>query len=234
MRRLGMVALFIAHGLSAQAEPDTLTIQQAKARFAKADRALTEAWTAAKKSVVPQLAAELAERQRDWVNARKATAVFDSGVHKSEARTSPEVYQLMAEATERRTDFLRRVATQTDTTMTGIWHDGWNTTVRILEQNDRLLFEFEVPGVAALAGVAAWNERIGWFSDRGKPYQETREANICFLWHGWKMEVVSANTRHYFDRRSGIDRTYYKVGSLTKEDEAALTGAAEAGEYNPQ
>ena len=233
MLRLGtaVVLLLLSGSVWAQ-EEEQVPLPQAKARFEKADRALREATAVMSKSVVPELAKELARVQRDWLTARLDTAAYDAGFSKKASATgSAEYYLIAAAMTEKRAEFFQRIAKQKDTTMTGVWGNGWGTVLRTVDQDNRLFFQFDEPHVARLSGVAAWNDRIGWFSDRDSPHWRHREANICFIWHGWKLQIVSANTLQYFDRKTPIDNTYYKIGSLTDEESVALVKAAEANDY---
>ena len=60
--------------LAAAAEEKPKTLAEAKAAFAKADKALNEAWAAAKKALGESEFAELQIKQRDWLKYREDQA----------------------------------------------------------------------------------------------------------------------------------------------------------------
>ena len=99
--------------------------------------------------------------------------------------------------------------------------------MKIVEEKDRILFVFEVINSTDLSGVAVWNDRIGWFSDKDNLARGDREANICFIWRRWTLEVVSANTTYYFGRRATINGTYYKIGELDEQEQTKALSAAQ-------
>src|SRR5205085_5056432 len=55
-------------------EQKSKSLEEAKAAFAKADKALNEAWAATKKSLAEPDFAELQVKQRDWVKYREDQA----------------------------------------------------------------------------------------------------------------------------------------------------------------
>ena len=66
-----IVAIVLATPVFVSAEEQTpKTLAEAKAEFAKADKALNEAWAAAKKALPESEFAELQVKQRNWVKYR--------------------------------------------------------------------------------------------------------------------------------------------------------------------
>lgn len=218
------------------AEEKQAALVEAKAAFNNADRELNQAWSAAKKSLEPEMFAELQQTQRQWLEFRDDRADLASGTtaDKETAQRSPSYFTTAADLSDARAKFLRGVIAQKDTVLTGLWDDGFGGTIEIVAQDTRLLFLFQVVrghtnDIGALAGVAAWNERIGWFSDKGRSAEKSAETNICFIRREWKLEVVSANANYYLGKRAFFDGNYYKVASLDEKEQVKLIQIAESG-----
>jgi hypothetical protein len=115
-----------------------------------------------------------------------------------------------------------------------LWIDGQGGTVEIVEQNGRLLFDFNVVrgpahNLGVLAGGAVWNEGIGWFSDKGRDKEKAGETNIAFIRRDLRLEVIAANASHYHGHRAYFDGLYFKAASLDAQEQAATARAGEAG-----
>lgn len=216
-----------------QKEP---TLAEAKAAFAKADRALNEAWAAIKDALPESTVQELTIRQRAWVEYRDRRARLEaSGADEAAARRSPSYFSTAAELTEDRVKWLRGRAKGPGDTLTGSWVDSYGGTLEIVEQENRLLFVLSVVrghnfNMGSLAGVAAWNESIGWFSDKGRDKDKTDETNLSFIRRDGEIEVTGANTSHYHGAHAYFDGHYCKVASLDEKRKAAVIQAAESGE----
>lgn len=215
-----------------QKEP---TLAEAKAAFAKADRALNEAWAAMKKALPESEVQELTIRQRAWVEFRDRRARWEAPEpDETAARRSPSYFSFAADLTQDRVKWLRGRTKGYGDTLTGSWIDSYGGTVEIVEQENRLLFVFSVVrghtlDLGSLAGVASWNERIGWFSDKGRDKDKADEANLSFIRRDGEIEVTGANTSHYHGVHAYFDGFYCKVASLDDKQKAAVIKAAESG-----
>jgi uncharacterized protein YecT (DUF1311 family) len=216
-------------------EQKQLTLAEAKAAFAKADKALNDAWAAAKKALGESDFAVLQIKQRDWVKYREDLARGanrDNG--EPEGKQTAVYLQTAAELTSTRVDWLRSRITNVDESLTGLWSDSFGGTLEIVEEKNRLLFVVQaVRGrtfhTGSLAGVATWNTPLGWFSDKGRNKEKTDETNVAFVSRGSVLEIIGANTSYYHGARAYFDGEYCKVGKLDEKQKAEVTNAAETG-----
>lgn len=221
---------------------EALSPRQAKAKFEKADKALNDAWTAAKAALPESEFNKLKESQRAWVEYRDYLArspLYTGAEAQGElALDSPDYLSSAAELEDMRTEWLKAlVHTQqkADDTLTGIWTDSYGGTLRIIEQGGQLFFIIEcVRGptshVGGLSGVAAWNQTIGWFSDKGRDAGKDGVANLSFILRDNQLEVIGANTDYYHGARAYFDGSYVKTGGLTAKTQAKVMKAAKSGE----
>ena len=119
-------------------------------------------------------------------------------------------------------------------TLTGLWIDSYGGTLSVVQQEGRLLFTCEVvrgptSHTGEISGIASWNQRIGWFSDKGRDAEKTEESNLAFVDRDGCLEVIGANTSEYHGARAYFDGTYCKVGPLDEKEQAELIKAAESG-----
>ena len=63
----------------AYAQKKQATLAEAKARFERADRRLNDTWAAAKKSLQPEMFAEIEKVQRQWAKWRDDQARMEAG-----------------------------------------------------------------------------------------------------------------------------------------------------------
>lgn len=232
---LSAIVLLLPTFVSA-AEEKPKTLAEAKAAFAKADKALNDAWAAAKKALDESEFAELQMKQRQWVLYRDDRARGEER-HKSDAdaKKSPDYWETAAELTQARADWLRgRIRNDTDPVLTGLWIDSYGGTVEVVQEKDRLLFVIEVVRgptfhTGSLAGVATWNDPLGWFSDKGRDKEKPEETNVAFIRRGFVLELIGANTSYYHGARAYFDGEYCKTGDLDAKAKAEVTKSAEAG-----
>lgn len=234
MNRLALVLLLVS--VVARAADQRSTLVEAKAAFAKADRALNEAWAAIKKGLPDKIFAELKGKQREWLESRDRRALESSPTPKdaAEAKRSAIYWETAASLTQARARWLRRLADNEDDPLTGLWTDGTGGNLEIAERKEQLLFVFHVvrgPSlhVGVVAGTAQWNTSIGWFSDKGREADKPDETNIAFLEKNGHLEVIGANTGYYHGARAYFDGGYYKIAPLEASDEAKVVKAGEAG-----
>ena len=227
-----------AVALAQQEEEKAPSFAEAKAAFTKADRALNQAWIAAKKAVTSDAAAQLTQSQREWLEFRDYRAGSESEqAGQKDPKRSSIWHSVAAELTDSRAEWLRGRARTADAeeTLTGLWIDSYGGTLSLVQQESRLLFVCEVVRgptyhVGAIAGVASWNQKIGWFSDKGREPEKTDETNNAFADREGCLELVGANTGHYHGARAHFDGIYCKVGTLSAEEQAKVIKAAESGE----
>jgi len=216
------------------AEEKPKTLAEAKEAFAKADKALNDAWAAAKKALDESELAALQAKQRQWVLYRDDQARGeDRNMSEADAKKSPDYYETAAELTQARADWLRgRISN--DTELTGLWIDSYGGTLEVVQEKDHLLFVIEVVRgptfhTGSLAGVATWNDPLGWFSDKGRHNDKPEETNLAFVRHGSLLELIGANTSYYHGARAYFDGGYCKTGTLDEKAKAEVTKSAEAG-----
>jgi uncharacterized protein YecT (DUF1311 family) len=236
-----LLTIFAILTAAAFAQPDKKpTLVEAKAAFAKADRELNAVWEQLKKEMSEPRMAELRAKQRDWVEYRDhlASSPGYSGAPDDEAaaKNSPEFFDTAAALTSDRTGWLRGFLSKAlDESMTGTWTDSYGGHVDVVEKDGKLHFVFNcVRGhsahLGALAGIAQWNETIGWFSDKGRDKDKTDETNLAFVMDGGILEVHGANTQPYHGARAYFDGDYIKTGALPAKAQAAVLKAAESGD----
>lgn len=234
MNRLALVLLLLT--AAARAEDQTPNPTEAKAAFAKADRALNEAWAAVRKTLPDKIFTELKAQQREWIESRDRRALESSPNPKDavEAKQSAVYWQTAASLTESRANWLRRLADNEDDPHTGLWTDGNGGNLEIVEHKEKLFFVFHVvrgrgSHGGAIAGAAQWNTPLGWFSDKGREEDKPDETNIAFVEKERHLEVIGANTSYYHGAHAYFDGNYYKIGPLDTKDEENVVKAGESG-----
>ena len=175
-------------------------------------------------------------KQRDWVKYRDDRARGDDrNMSDADAKKSPEYYETAAELTQGRADWLRgRIKNATDPVITGVWTDSFGGKVEIVQEKERLLFVLSVVRgptfhTGALAGVATWNEPLGWFSDKGRDKDKPEETNVVFVRRGFVLEIIGANTTYYHGARAYFDGDYCKTGELDAKQKLEVIKAGESG-----
>jgi uncharacterized protein YecT (DUF1311 family) len=233
LRGLGILILFPILCLAAEEKEPTLA--EAKAAFAKADSVLNEAWTAAKKTLTANVLEELTIKQRAWVLFRERRALLETREEdEAKAKQVPGYFTIAAELTDDRVKWLRGRSKGDDDSLTGLWIDSYGGTMELVEQDGRLLFLFNVVrghsfDVGAIAGVAVWNTKIGWFADKGRDPDKADETNLAFIRRDSELEVAGANTSYYHGRQAYFDGGYCKVAPLDEKQKSVVIAAAESG-----
>ena len=237
MNRLAFVLCFLA--VVAQAEDQNASLSEARAAFAKADRALNEAWSALKKALPEKIFTEMKAQQREWIESRDRAALDSSPNPKdvAEAKRSAAYWQRAASLTETRAQWLQRLADNEDDPLTGLWTDGNGGNLEIVErkENQTLFFVFHVVRgrgfhLGVIAGAARWNSPLGWFSDKGREADKPEETNLAFIEKERHLEVVGANTSHYHGAHAYFDGAYYKIAPLDDKEQESVVKAGETGE----
>jgi|UniRef100_UPI0037838A5F uncharacterized protein YecT (DUF1311 family) len=233
-----LCAAFVGSSL---AQEKKLTSAKAKAAFDRADKSLNAAWAEAKKVLPESEFNKLKEDQRAWVEHRDYLArspMYTGAEGQDElALDSPDYLETAAGLAEERTQWLNGLVREWGEaeTLTGVWTDSYGGSVEIVEREGQLYFVIQcVRGptshVGGLAGVAVWNDPIGWFSDKGREDAGDAEANLSFILRGHKLEVVGASTGYYHGARAYFDGEYVKTSSLSAKAQAKIVKSAKAGE----
>ena len=232
-RSVGVLLALPLFAAAAEEKPKTLA--EAKAAFGKADKALNEAWAAAKKALGEAEFAELQVKQRNWLKYREdqaRAANRDNG--EPEGKQTAAYYEAPAELTQSRADWLRGRTKNESDSLTGLWVDSFGGTVEIVQEKEKLFFVVEVVRgptyhTGSLAGVATWNPPLGWFSDKGRDKQKTEETNLAFVSRGTLLEIIGAQTSYYHGARAYFDGDYCKAAELDDKRKAEVKKAAEEG-----
>jgi uncharacterized protein YecT (DUF1311 family) len=239
---IGLVALSCAT-TAAEQEKAPLTLKQAKAEFEKADRELNDAWAAVKKAMSAEEFAPLKDEQKAWLEYREHMA-------HSPARTgepaepgqrgkqfSPEYYEEATALTQDRAAWLRGVVAEwkDEDSVSGVWSDSYGGEMQVAVEKKKLYFSIDVvrgptAHVGEIAGVASWNEPLGWFTDKGRDKDKPDETNLAFISENRRLRVVGANTSYYHGARAYFDGTYVRTRLLTAKEKAALIEAAKKGD----
>ena len=236
LRALLCALLFLSTSRGEGKEP---TLKEAKAAFDKADAGLNAAWEAVKKDFDASRFNALKEDQKAWVEYRDYTASSPgfSGAPADEAKAkqSPEYFSTAAALTASRTAWLKGlIAKDTGTSLTGEWTDSYGGHMEIVEKDGHLHFSIEVvrgptAHLGAIAGLAAWNDPIGWFSDKGRDKTRQDETNLSFVLRDGKMQLTGGNTSPYHGARASFDGDYVRVASLNAKAQAEVIKAAKEG-----
>lgn len=235
-----LIALVVSI-LPVPAQEKKLTRQQAKAEFEKADKALNEAWAAAKKALSEPEFNQLKEEQRAWVEYRdylaRSPMYTGAEAHDELALDAPEYLHAAAGLEEMRTEWLKGLMREwkPEEALTGRWTDSYGGLIEVVETEGRLHFVIQcVRGptshVGGLSGIASWNAGLGWFSDKGRDKEKTDETNLCFILRDRKLEVVGANTGYYHGVRAYFGGEYVKTGALSPKEQAKVSRAAKTGD----
>lgn len=235
-----MVLFCTAFVCSSLAQEKKLSVQQAKALFEKEDRALNEAWVAAKKLLPESEFNKLKEEQRMWVEYRDylARSPLYTGAEAQAELPLDAVEYLEAAAglSEMRTRWLKGLVKESsDETVTGVWTDSYGGRIEIVEKEGHLHFIIQcVRGpsshVGGLSGIAVWNQSLGWFSDKGIDKGGEPETNLSFVLRNKRLQVHGANTGYYHGARAYFDGEYVRVESLNAKEQAKILKAAKSGE----
>jgi uncharacterized protein YecT (DUF1311 family) len=232
---IGVALLLAATVFVSAEEQKPKTLAEAKAMFTKADKALNEAWAAAKKALDESELAELQVKQRRWLKYREDQArAANRDNSEPEGKQSAAYFETSAGLTQSRADWLRGRVKNEDDSLTGLWIDSFGGTLEIVQEKGRLFFEIEVVRgptfhTGSIAGVATWNPPLGWFSDKGRDQEKTEESNLAFVSRGAVLEIIGAQTSYYHGARAYFDGDYCKVGALDEKRRVEIVKEAEAG-----
>lgn len=237
-----VATLWVSTSVLAQNEPAPINPAEAKAAFDKADRALNEAWAAAKKALDESDFNKLKEEQRAWLEYRDYLArspLYTGASAQDELPlTAPEYLEAASHLSNERVVWLKGLirAQEGEETLTGSWSDSYGGSIDIVQKGNQLHFVIQcVRGptshVGGLAGIATWNESIGWFSDKGRADKgDDPETNLSFIQRNQKLEIIGAHTSYYHGARAYFDGTYVKTANLDSKEQTKILKSAKDGE----
>jgi uncharacterized protein YecT (DUF1311 family) len=225
--------LFLAALLSASLLPaEDLTLEQAKANFTNADKALNQAYTKAKGTLPEHLFSDLQQDQRGWIDYRdyrsEQAAAFDGGAAEGQEKTTVEYWSSLAAITEERVRIIEGWTKHETFTheWEGVWSDGEGGLLAIL-QNTEGGFAFSLDVVRGptyhighIGGSARWNGSTARFSIPA--LDEEGETWLTFLKRGVKLEIIGENTSSFHGARAYFEGEYIRVAELTDEDRKAI------------
>ncbi len=228
MKPLPFLHAALAFWLAVPAWAEDLTLAQAKAKFAAADKALNEAYAKAKASLPDGVFAELQQDQREWITYRDGrsaeAAAYDGGAEEGKERENVEYWRSLADLTGERTAILGgwmkwdSFAHEWE----GVWTDGHGGTLSIL-QSGAGEFRFVLDVVRGptyhlghIGGLAKWNGNTARFT--ADEITAEGETWLTFVKRGLKLEVIAENASGYHGARAYFDGHYLRIAELTEED----------------
>jgi uncharacterized protein YecT (DUF1311 family) len=233
LRFILLLVLVVTPLSPAAAQEKKPSAQKAKAAFEKADKALNEAWAAAKAALPEMEFNTLKDAQKAWVEYRDYLArspLYNGSAGGQPVPLEDPLYlETSAALEESRTRWLKGLVRPwaADETLTGEWSDSYGGHLLIVEKEGKLHFILEcargpTSHTGNLGGIATWNQRIGWFSDKGQDAAKEDETNLSFILRHRKLEVIGANTSYYHGARAYFDGEYVKTGPLSAKAQEAL------------
>jgi uncharacterized protein YecT (DUF1311 family) len=215
-----------------------LNKEHAKAEFDRSNRQLNQAWQSLMKDY-SDFAATYGDsgHQRDkskfeqehWLRYRDMTAAssYLSGNEEvgKKAKQNLPYYRAAAEMNRDRAKWLQGLLKdpESEKTMTGRWYDSYNGCLRIIQEGSKLYFSInavrgDFAHLGRIGGTAYWNKSVGWYSDKGKKWAGSDEANIVFILENGRLEVSEANTDSYNGAGSYFAGNYVRVAKLTPKE----------------
>ncbi len=215
-------------------------LREARASFQKADKALNEVWAEIKAKMSPAEFKVIQEDQRGWIGYRDyiATGIgtVPRGTDEAKVRETPEYLEMAAGLMESRVAYLRAVLKDPGPadSITGEWSDSHGGLLEIVQQDGKLYFALNVVRgptfhVGDIAGVARWNEPLGFFSDERKDSENGAKENETWLFFRHEnhlLKIDGANTQEYHGMRAHFDGEYRRTGKLTETQAAKLVEAS--------
>ena len=234
-----LLASLCVHAFAQEEKP--LTLAQAKAGFAKADKALNAAYAETKKALPDYEFAELREDQREWLKIRDERAEMtvhyeDRERPEGKEKESPVYWEAMTYLTETRIEILRGWRGVGDSeTWTGRYIDGNGGLLEIVQEGEKIFFTLQVvrgPTYhnGAISGEAVKNMMMARHTDKNtadadKP-KDFGETWLSFISEGRFLKIIGANTQYYHGARAYFDGDYIRVAAFDeKQAEKVLKNA---------
>lgn len=207
---------------------EDVTLDQAKAAFAKADATLNATYQRAKTSMEEWAFAELQQDQREWIENRdhraEMAAAYDGQAEEGKEKLTVEYWTTLDILTAERTRIVNgwinhdKFAHEWE----GVWLDGDGGLLRIM-QNEAGKFVFVLDVVRGptyhvgnIGGAANWNGSTARFTTES--LVDDTETWLTFIKRGVKLEVIGENTSGHHGARAYFDGSYVRVSELSETD----------------
>ncbi len=243
MRTVITAALLLASlcGQTFGQEENPLTLAQAKAEFAKADKTLNAAYAETKKALPDYEFEELKNDQRKWIKIRDERAAItvryeDRETPEGKEKESPYYWEALKYITQTRIEILRgwRGVGDPDS-WTGRYIDGNGGLLEVVEKGNKIFYTLQVVRgptyhTGAISGEAKKNQTMARFSDAigkeaDKP-DDVGETWLTFVEAGRWLEIIGTNTGYYHGARAYFDGKFIRVAAFDeKEAEKVLKDA---------
>ncbi len=204
------------------------SLEQAKADYIRADKALNAAWEEFKKTPDKRRFESLRWDQRRWIGYRDyfsgEVLMRDHNIPAGKLKQRAEHWKSMTDITRQRISILRSIisARKKRLELTGMWTDGYGGHMDIVTLGDgKIAFSIEVVRgpthhLGSLTGLADKNGSIIRFSDAETEPKKEKATWLTAIQRGDHIEVITANSHYYHGMRAYFDGDYYRIGDLKK------------------
>jgi len=248
--QLLLSTIIAAAALICNAEPTKLqskkpSLEQAKADYARADKALNAAWAEIKKTPDKRRFESLRWDQRRWIGYRdyfsREVLMRDYNITADKLKQRPEHWQSMTDITRERLSVLRSIISSRKKRLdlTGIWTDGYGGHMSIVALGgDKIAFSIDVVRgpthhLGSIGGLAERNGDMIRFSDGEADSKYKKKSSwVTLVRQGDHIEVITANAQFYCGARAYFDGNYYRIGDLGKiqRDRLAKEARGQSGD----
>ncbi|MCU0796351.1 MAG: DUF1311 domain-containing protein [Akkermansiaceae bacterium] len=202
-------------------------LEDAKAAFAKQDKALNAAYAGLKKDLAPEIFAKVQEDQRGWVEYREAISDFQT--EGEEKENSAAWFETAAGMTESRIEWLEawRKATLREG-WEGRYSDGFGGLLEIVEEGGKVHFRLSVVRgptyhSGEIGGVLRINGGTAWFETQGEDSEDPTWLTFLEEHDGsGRITVHGENTSYFHGMRAYFEGSYLWLGKLSAEDRKAV------------
>ncbi|MBN1554855.1 MAG: DUF1311 domain-containing protein [Phycisphaerae bacterium] len=228
---LAVVTAVVCYGFSEGKKPIKPTLEETKAAYAQADKALNAAWKQieTKWKDKPLRLETLREKQRHWIRYRdyhsNEMVMRDYNLTAEILKNSVEHWQTMTHITRVRTQILRAIldAAKNPPELTGTWTDGYGGSLTLVKVNDdQVAFTIDVVRgptyhLGNLWGLAEINDGIIRYTDKQNQKKYKKKPTwLTWIDRGNHLELLEANSHFYCGARAYFSGDYYRVGDVTQ------------------
>lgn len=247
---LSVFSVLTVHAEDAQPHP---TLARVKAAYQRVDASLNSAYHQAR-SVLPEDAfKKLQDDERLWIHYRDFQSKLsvdpefwrDKGkIDLAHFTRDVAYWRAMSGITLERTKILQFIVAchqGKKFPLTGRWSDGYGGEIRVVETPDAVAFDIEVVrgptfhigNITGFAHYSTMSKNVMAFSDGGKVHSDSsdRDPAILVLRRTIDRLVINGiNTRDYCGARAYFGNDYYRIGDLTKKEQAHILKVAKSGQ----
>ena len=198
-------------------------LAEAKAEFAKQDKALNEVYQRVKKGLDPLKFSVVQEDQRNWLEYKDYMAEWQA--YGEDIETSVDRWEMAAGLTEARVGWLEAWLKQDGKKgWEGVYADSYGGHLRIVEEGGKYWFYLDVVRgptfhLGEIGGEFRVNGQTGWFElDEGYGDGPTW---LTFLEESdgtGRVKLVGENTQGYHGARAYFDGTYLWTRALKPKE----------------